>query len=77
MLMKLHAAAGLYLAADETAGAPPEQPAGNAPQQEWATLGGNAPIAWPSGAAKVPVTGELSPHAKAALERMGVTQKDS
>jgi hypothetical protein len=41
---------------------------------EYATLGPDAPIAWPSGARRVPVTGQLSPHAAAALERMGVTQ---
>ena len=54
----------------------PDQPAAS-PQtsaQEYATLGPDAPIAWPSGARRVPVTGQLSPHAAAALERMGVTK---
>jgi hypothetical protein len=57
----------LYLAPDE------RTPPSGAPT-EYATLGPNAPIAWPSGAAKVPVTGQLSPHALAALERMGITK---
>jgi hypothetical protein len=57
----------IYLAPDTPAGGGP--PAGG-----YATLGPNAPIAWPSGAAKVPVTGKLSPHAAAALERMGITK---
>ena len=48
----------------------PEQP----PAGGYATLGQFAPIAWPSGSAKVPVTGQLSPHAAAALERMGITK---
>jgi hypothetical protein len=51
----------------------PDGPAGGAPPGGYATLGPNAPIAWPSGSAKVPVTGKLSPHAAAALERMGIT----
>jgi hypothetical protein len=50
----------------------PEQPSGG-----YATLGKFAPIAWPSGSAKVPVTGQLSPHAAAALERMGITKSTS
>jgi len=49
--------------------APSEPPSGG-----YATLGQFAPIAWPSGSAKVPVTGQLSPHAAAALERMGITK---
>lgn len=57
----------LYLAPDPPAG-------GGAPTGGYATLGPNAPIAWPSGAAKVPVTGQLSPHALAALQRMGITR---
>ncbi|MEA2222713.1 MAG: hypothetical protein QOH83_1089 [Solirubrobacteraceae bacterium] len=60
----------IYLAPDPPAGGGP--PAGG-----YATLGPNAPIAWPSGAAKVPVTGKLSPHAAAALERMGITKPSS
>lgn len=50
----------------------PDQP--SAPAGGYATLGQFAPIAWPSGSAKVPVTGQLSPHAAAALERMGITK---
>jgi hypothetical protein len=61
--------AELYLAPDGRAGGPP--PGG------YASLGPNAPIAWPSGSAKVPVTGKLSPHAAAALERMGITKSRS
>ena len=59
-------------------GTAPAQPAAtsNAPTPEYATLGPDAPIAWPSGARRVPVTGELSPHAAAALERMGVTHSN-
>jgi hypothetical protein len=57
--------------------ATPEQPVAS-PQtpaaQEYATLGADAPIAWPSGARRVPVTGQLSPHAAAALQRMGITE---
>ncbi len=45
------------------------------PTPEYAALGKDAPIAWPSvGGRRVPVTGELSPHATAALKRMGITQ---
>jgi len=44
------------------------------PTQEYAALGPDAPIAWPSGARRVPVTGQLSPHAAAALKRMGITE---
>ncbi len=57
----------LYFAPDEPA-TPPRT------AQEWAKLGPNAPIAWPSSGAQVPVTGQLSPHAQAALKRMGITQ---
>jgi hypothetical protein len=55
---------------------PPSQPAASppTPTTEYATLGPDAPIAWPSGARRVPVTGQLSPHAAAALQRMGITQ---
>jgi hypothetical protein len=56
-----------YLAPDPPAGGGP--PAGG-----YATLGPNAPIAWPSGVAKLPVTGQLSPHAAEALKRMGITK---
>ena len=65
----------LYFAADERTPPPGEgTPPPGAPQ-EYAALGPNAPIAWPSGyATRVPVSGQLSPHAKAALERMGITQ---
>ena len=54
----------------------PAQPApsSNTPTPEYAALGPDAPIAWPSGARRVPVTGQLSPHAAAALQRMGITQ---
>jgi hypothetical protein len=52
----------------------PDPPAGRPPAGGYATLGPHAPIAWPSGTAKVPVTGKLSPHAAAALERMGITK---
>ncbi len=52
----------------------PDAPSGP-PPGGYATLGAHAPIAWPSGfATKVPVTGQLSPHAAAALERMGITK---
>jgi hypothetical protein len=57
--------------------APPAQPPKppSAPRQEYATLGADAPIAWPAaGQRRVPVTGQLSPHAAAALQRMGITQ---
>lgn len=58
----------LYFAADERV-----PPAGG-PTGDYAKLGQYAPIAWPSGFAnKVPVTGQLSPHAAAALQRMGIT----
>jgi len=51
--------------------APPARPA-----QEYARLGADAPIAWPSvGGRRVPVTGQLSPHAAAALKRMGITKE--
>ncbi|HEV2059032.1 MAG TPA: hypothetical protein VGR11_06725 [Solirubrobacteraceae bacterium] len=47
-----------------------------APAQEYAALGTDAPIAWPSvGGRRVPVTGKLSPHAAAALKRMGITKE--
>jgi hypothetical protein len=58
----------LYFAPDERVA-----PSG-APASGYATLGQYAPIAWPSGSAKVPVTGQLSPHAAAALKKMGITQ---
>ncbi len=46
-----------------------------APTGAYAALGQYAPIAWPSGFAnKVPVSGTLSPHAAAALKRMGITK---
>ncbi len=58
----------LYFAPDE------RTPPAGAPK-EYATLGPNAPIAWPSGfATATPITGQLSPHAQAALERMGITK---
>jgi len=54
--------------------APPAAPPAK-PTPEYAALGKDAPIAWPSvGGRRVPVTGELSPHATAALKRMGITQ---
>ena len=53
--------------------APP--PPAPAPSREYAALGSDAPIAWPSvGGRRVPVTGQLSDHAAAALKRMGITQ---
>ncbi len=58
--------------------APPAQPAArpNTPKQEYAALGTDSPIAWPSvGGRRVPVTGQLSPHARAALKRMGITNE--
>ena len=64
--------------------APPRQepaqqaapPRPSAPAQEYAKLGADAPIAWPSvGGRRVPVTGQLSPHAQAALKRMGITKE--
>ncbi len=58
-------------APDPPAPAPP-----SAPQREYASLGPDAPIAWPSvGGRRVPVTGKLSPHAAAALQRMGITKE--
>lgn len=62
-------------AAGPSAASPDQPPAGTStPAPEYATLGPDAPIAWPSGARRVPVTGQLSPHAAAALERMGITK---
>lgn len=59
----------LYFAPDERV------PPAGAPTSGYASLGQYAPIAWPSGfATKVPVTGQLSPHAAAALRRMGITK---
>ena len=59
----------LYLAPDERV------PPAGAPTDGYASLGQSAPIAWPSGFARdVPVTGQLSPHALAALKRMGITK---
>jgi hypothetical protein len=58
----------LYHAPDERV------PPAGAPTSGYATLGQYAPIAWPSGFAKVPVTGQLSPHAAAALKKMGITK---
>lgn len=66
----------LYLAPDERV-PPPGAPTGG-----YASLGQQAPTAWPSGFASyggrtgntAPVTGQLSEHAKAALRRMGITQ---
>ena len=58
----------LYFAPDERV------PPAGAPTGGYASLGQYAPIAWPSGSAKVPVTGQLSPHAVAALKKMGITQ---
>lgn len=58
----------LYHAPDERV------PPAGAPTGGYASLGQFAPIAWPSGSAKVPVTGQLSPHAAAALKRMGITK---
>jgi len=59
--------------------APPAAPppaSSSAPAREYAALGADAPIAWPSvGGRRVPVTGELSPHAAAALKRMGITKE--
>ena len=53
----------------------PDQPAASpqTPTPEYAALGPDAPIAWPAGARRVPVTGQLSPHAAAALQRKGIT----
>jgi hypothetical protein len=67
-------------APDQPAASPstptPDQPAASpqTPTTEYAALGPDAPIAWPSGARRVPVTGQLSPHAAAALQRMGITE---
>lgn len=74
MLAKSLAGAGLYRAPDEPAPGQSAASTPNAPQPEYATLGPDAPIAWPTGARRVPVTGQLSPHAQAALERMGITK---
>jgi hypothetical protein len=53
-----------------------QAPRPSAPAQEYAKLGSDAPIAWPSvGGRRVPVTGQLSPHAQAALKRMGITKE--
>ena len=64
----------LYFAEDE------RTPPSGARPSEWATPPAQAPKAWPSGFAgtgggdgsRAPVTGQLSPHARAALERMGI-----
>ena len=64
----------LYFAPDE------RTPPSGGPTGEYAKAPASAPKAWPSGFAgtgggdgnKSPVTGQLSPHAKAALERMGI-----
>ena len=56
--------------------APPRPTTPSTPAQEYAKLGTDAPIAWPSvGGRRVPVTGQLSPHAQAALKRMGITKE--
>jgi hypothetical protein len=61
--------------AKQQASDPPPPPAPSRPTQEYAALGKDAPIAWPSvGGRRVPVTGKLSPHAAAALKRMGITK---
>jgi len=68
----------LRRAARRQAPAPPAPPpaSSSAPAREYAALGADAPIAWPSvGGRRVPVTGQLSPHAAAALKRMGITQE--
>ncbi len=57
-------------------------PPPGAPTGGYATLGKEAPKAWPSGFASyggrtgnsAPVSGEISAHALAALKRMGITQ---
>jgi len=80
MLGKSLAGAVLYRRPDEPAAgqSSPNTPnTPNAPQPEYATLGPDAPIAWPTGARRVPVTGQLSPHAQAALERMGITKHEA
>ena len=67
--------------ARKQAAAPPQpaaQPASqpSAPRADYASLGPDAPIAWPAASARrVPVTGQLSPHAAAALKRMGITKE--
>ena len=54
----------------------PQSPGPSRPTPEYAKLGSDAPIAWPSvGGRRVPVTGQLSPHAAAALDRMGITKQ--
>jgi len=58
-------------APDPEPAAPPSKPT-----PEYAQLGKDAPIAWPAaGGRRVPVTGQLSPHAAAALQRMGITKE--
>ena len=69
MLTKPLGGALVHPAPDEPTGGPTGP---SNPQQEYAKLGPDAPIAWPSGSRRVPVTGKLSPHAAAALERMGI-----
>jgi hypothetical protein len=59
---------------NQSAQSAPPAPTHSTPAQEYAALGTDAPIAWPSvGGRRVPVTGQLSPHARAALKRMGIT----
>ena len=90
MLKKPFRRAARHKAADQPAASPdtptadvarpetptPDQAAASrqTPTPEYAALGPDAPIAWPSGARRVPVTGQLPPHAVAALERMGITK---
>jgi hypothetical protein len=65
-------------APEQPAATPAPQPPTPAPTpaQEYAMLGSDAPIAWPSvGGRRVPVTGQLSPHAAEALKRMGITKE--
>jgi hypothetical protein len=67
-------------APQQPAPAPAQTPAAQTPApttaQEYAALGADAPIAWPSQSGRrVPVTGQLSPHAAAALKRMGITNE--
>jgi len=70
MARKLRRKAAPKAAPDPPAPSPP-----SAPAREYATLGADAPIAWPAaGQRRVPVTGELSAHAAAALQRMGITK---
>ena len=59
----------LLFAEDDT----PSAPSSPRPS-EWATPPKATSISWPTGAKQVPVTGELSPHAAAALRRMGITK---